>query len=66
MIKLKPAQLVAVSFLAVIITGGLVLSLPQSSSNGQPISIIDAFFTATSATCVTGLTVKDTGKDFSF
>ncbi|MFH1853790.1 MAG: TrkH family potassium uptake protein [Candidatus Omnitrophota bacterium] len=42
-----------------------MLSLPQSSSNGVSIGMIDAFFTATSATCVTGLIVKDTGGAFS-
>ena len=38
--------------------------LPMSSA-GEPIGFTDALFTSTSATCVTGLTVKDTGKDFS-
>lgn len=65
MIKLKPAQLVAVTFLLAIMIGGFILSLPQSSSPGHSISLIDTFFTATSAACVTGLTVKDVGKDFS-
>lgn len=55
----------AVSFLLVIIIGGAVLLLPQSSNPGHSLSAIDAFFTATSATCVTGLAVKDVGKDFS-
>jgi len=66
MFKLKPAQIVVISFLVVIITGGLVLLLPQCSSSGQPMGAIDAFFTATSATCVTGLVTKNIGKDFSF
>ncbi|MDO8603420.1 MAG: TrkH family potassium uptake protein [Candidatus Omnitrophota bacterium] len=65
MFKLQPAQLVAVSFFLVIFIGGGVLMLPQSTQPGHYISPIDAFFTATSATCVTGLTVKDIGKDFS-
>jgi len=65
MVKLQPAKLVAVTFLLAIVIGGLILSLPQSSNPGRSISLIDAFFTATSATCVTGLTVNDTGKDFS-
>ncbi|PIP67899.1 MAG: Trk family potassium uptake protein [Candidatus Omnitrophica bacterium CG_4_9_14_0_2_um_filter_42_8] len=65
MLRLQPAQLVAVSFLLVILIGGAALSLPQSSSQGHSLSLIDAFFTATSATCVTGLVVKDIGKDFS-
>jgi len=65
MFKLQPAQLVAVSFLLVILMGGVALSLPQAAQPTHPISLIDAFFTATSATCVTGLAVKDVGKDFS-
>lgn len=39
--------------------------LPISNSNGQPLSFVDAFFTATSATCVTGLVVVDTGTNFT-
>lgn len=65
MFRLQPAQLVAVSFLLVILIGGAILSLPQAAQPGQRISPVDAFFTATSATCVTGLVVKDIGKDFS-
>jgi trk system potassium uptake protein TrkH len=41
-----------------------MLRLPKSASN-EPLSFVDALFTATSATCVTGLIVKNTGKDFS-
>jgi len=65
MVRLQPAQLVVGSFLLVIILGGVILSLPQSASPGHSVSPIDAFFTATSATCVTGLVVKDIGRDFS-
>jgi trk system potassium uptake protein TrkH len=65
MFKLQPAQLVAVSFLLVILIGGVALSFPQAAQPTRYISPIDAFFTATSATCVTGLAVKDIGKDFS-
>ena len=63
--RLKPPQVVIFSFLITIIVGSLLLSLPQSSKQGVSIGALDAFFTATSATCVTGLIVKDTGKDFS-
>lgn len=45
--------------------GTIVLNLPAASSEGQSIGFLNAFFTATSATCVTGLIVLDTGKDFS-
>ncbi|MBU1912432.1 MAG: Trk family potassium uptake protein [Candidatus Omnitrophica bacterium] len=65
MFRLQPAQLVAVSFLLAILIGGAILSLPQAAQPGHYISSVDVFFTATSATCVTGLAVKDIGKDFS-
>lgn len=63
--RLKPPQIIIFSFLITILIGASLLSLPQSASNGISIGIVDAFFTATSATCVTGLIVKDTGSDFS-
>jgi len=63
--RLKPPQIIIFSFLITILIGAFVLSLPQSSSEGVSIGAVDAFFTATSATCVTGLIVRDTGADFS-
>ena len=48
-----------------ILAGTVLLMLPVSSVN-ESISFIDAFFTSTSAVCVTGLTVLDTGHDFTF
>jgi len=62
--RASPAQLLIYSFLTLILIGGLLLVLPISS-RGERISLIDAFFTATSAVCVTGLVVLDTGRDFS-
>lgn len=47
-----------------ILLGTLLLSLPVAHA-AEPVSVLDAFFTATSATCVTGLTVVDTGTRFS-
>ncbi len=65
-IKLKPYRLIAVSFLTVIFMGSILLFLPISRQAGQPpLSLLDAFFTATSAVCVTGLIVVDTGSYFS-
>jgi len=61
---LQPTQWVALSFLGVILTGTLLLRLPVSAAR-EPIALIDAFFTAVSGTCVTGLAVVDTGKDFT-
>ncbi|MCU0560129.1 MAG: TrkH family potassium uptake protein [Desulfobacterales bacterium] len=62
--KLSPATLVLASFLLAILVGGSLLSLPFSTSAGS-IRWIDALFTATSAVCVTGLTVVDTGTYFT-
>lgn len=64
LIGANPGRRIAVYFLLAIITGALVLQLPVSAAR-QPISAVDALFTATSAVCVTGLTVLDTGQDFS-
>jgi len=53
-------------FIILILTGTILLMLPISQAEGKPTSLIDALFTATSAVCVTGLVVKDTGTYFSF
>jgi trk system potassium uptake protein TrkH len=63
--KLKPSTLIAISFFLIILTGGILLSLPISSTTGTPTNFLDAYFTANSATCVTGLVVLDTGTYFS-
>ncbi|MCL4384764.1 MAG: Trk family potassium uptake protein [Cyanobacteria bacterium] len=55
---------VAFAFAAVIITGTFILMLPVMTHNHQ-ISFIDALFTSTSATCVTGLIVQDTSTFFT-
>ena len=57
--KLTPARLIALSFFAVILVGAGLLMLPIASK-GAPAAPLDALFTATSATCVTGLIVRDT------
>lgn len=53
-------RMIAFGFLAVILMGTLLLSLPIAARSGNRTPLIDCFFTATSATCVTGLTVLDT------
>jgi trk system potassium uptake protein len=63
--KLQPAQVIVTSFLVAIVLGTLLLSLPVSVASGEKISLVDSLFTATSAVCVTGLTVQDTGSFFS-
>ena len=57
-------MILAGSFTFAILLGTLLLSLPLAQA-GDPVSVLDAFFTATSAVCVTGLTVVDTGTRFS-
>lgn len=57
---LNPARVLALGFMAIILVGSLLLMLPQAYQ-GAELSYIDAFFTATSAVCVTGLVVVDTG-----
>jgi len=59
----RPAELVVLSFAAVIALGTGLLMLPGVSA--QELSFVDALFTATSAVCVTGLTVVDTGSFFT-
>ena len=57
---LGPAHIITFSFLAVILLGTILLSLPIASQNGESIGILNAMFTATSAVCVTGLVVVNT------
>lgn len=64
-IRLNSIQIIAIGFAGIILLGGLLLSLPISSREGQAIPFIDALFTSTSATCVTGLVVYDTYTQFN-
>lgn len=57
---MNPTKLITLSFLLVIVTGAVLLMLPISSRSRTFTNPIDALFTATSATCVTGLNVFDT------
>lgn len=61
--KINPALLFAISFLLIILLGTFALMLPKATYSG--ISFIDAIFTSTSAVCVTGLIVVDTGSYFT-
>lgn len=60
------ARTICLGFLAVITIGAILLMMPFSTSSGNWNDPIVALFTATSAVCVTGLAVVDTGTDFSF
>ena len=58
--RVHPEQAVVIGFGSAILVGTALLMLPISTAGGAPPSFVDALFTATSAVCVTGLTVLDT------
>jgi trk system potassium uptake protein TrkH len=64
-IRFNPSQIAILSFSLVILTGTGLLMLPRATSPDIHLRLIDALFTAASATCVTGLTVVDTGTTFT-
>ena len=61
----SPARIIALGFLSIILIGTLLLLLPISQKNGVNLTFTDALFTATSAVCVTGLSVFDAGSTLS-
>ncbi len=61
----NPAISLMMSFLLVIMIGTFLLMLPFSTTSNKTMPLVDAFFTSTSATCVTGLIVEDTGSYFT-
>lgn len=63
--NLSPAQILSLGYLTVIIVGTILLSLPMATAGGQAMNPLDALFTATSATAVTGLIVENTATFFS-
>jgi potassium uptake TrkH family protein len=63
-IKIGQGGLLIISFLILISIGTLLLLLPEMTTNGIP--FIDALFTATSASCVTGLSTLEVGREFTF
>ena len=62
---LSTTQIILLSFLAVILVGSLLLSLPFATQNGESVPYMDALFTATTATCVTGLVTLPTATTWS-
>ena len=64
-LKLHPAQIIVIGFFLLILMGAILLSLPFSTVPGHRVSFLDAFFTSTSAVCVTGLVVVDPGTTFT-
>ena len=63
--KINALQVIAGGFAAVILLGSILLSLPCAAQSGESIGYLDGLFTSTSAVCVTGLVVRDTGTTFS-
>ena len=64
--RLSGAQTILLGFVVMIVIGALLLMLPISTRSGEWTNAIDAFFTATSAGCVTGLVVYDTQTHWSW
>ncbi|MBQ7045213.1 MAG: potassium transporter KtrB [Clostridia bacterium] len=64
-LSLSTAQIIMLSFLCAILLGSILLSLPISSASGKSVGYIDALFTATTATCVTGLVTLPTVSTWS-
>lgn len=64
-LKRKPTQVVAGSFLLMIVVGTFLLMTPRATADSLGLDFIDALFTATSAVCVTGLIVVDTATHLS-
>ena len=62
---MNPTRIVAGSFACIILIGALLLLLPVSAKSGQSVGPMTALFTATSATCVTGLILADTWQTWS-
>ena len=63
--KLSPTQIIAIAFAGIILIGSVLLTLPAASRDGHSAGFLNALFTSTSATCVTGLVVYDTGSQWS-
>lgn len=61
----NPLRLLPVSFASLIAIGTILLRLPAAQANGQRVGVLESLFTATSAVCVTGLTVVDTATAWS-
>ena len=63
--KQSPARIIAIGFLAVILTGSFLLMLPVCVKPGVRLHYVDALFTSTSAVCVTGLIAVDTADTYT-
>ena len=64
-LKLSTTQIILLSFLVTILIGSGLLALPISSASGEAVPYLDALFTATTSTCVTGLVTIPTVSTWS-
>ena len=63
--ELKTTQIIGLGFVILILAGSILLSLPIASAHGTATPYIDALFTATTSSCVTGLVTVVTGEHWS-
>lgn len=63
--KISPTKTLVLGMLILIFIGAIILKLPISNKEGKTINFVDAFFTSTSAVCVTGLVTKIPAQQFS-
>jgi len=61
----NPMRVLVAIFIVLILTGAILLMLPKATPGRASLPFVDALFTSTSATCVTGLAVKNTGTNFT-
>lgn len=64
-IKLRPSQALALSFVGLITTGTVLLTFPAATADGRGAPLLNALFTMTSASCVSGLSIYNIGADFT-
>ncbi len=64
-LKKNPPLMVCLSFFGLILFGAILLNLPQASADGKSIGFLNALFTSTSASCVTGLIVANTATQWT-
>ncbi|OMP66386.1 TrkH family potassium uptake protein [Domibacillus epiphyticus] len=62
---IDPPKILVLGFAAIIMIGAFLLTLPIATVDGNGLSFLNALFTSTSATCVTGLVIVDTGTTFT-
>lgn len=65
LLRMNPQRFFIAGFVIIIVVGAILLTMPFATVNGNGLPFIDALFTATSAVCVTGLVVVDTGTTFT-